>query len=71
MPELLNDLPISNNIKSALQEAEGPQDKLLMFVRTHERGSLTIMPNSFSVPDINQAFVTATDWAATTLETIN
>jgi len=71
MPELLTDLPISNNIKSALQEAEGPLGKLLMFVRTHERGSLTIMPNSLSIPDINQAFVTATDWAATTLETIN
>ena len=71
MEELLTDLPISENLKAALQNSEGPLGKLLMFVRTHERGSLTIMPNSLSIPDINQAYITATDWANTSFEIIN
>ena len=70
MQELLTPLPIADTIKLALLDAEGPLGKLLMFVRTHERGSLTVMPKSLSIPDINQAFITATDWANHSLETI-
>ena len=71
MEELLSDLPISENLKLALQNSEGPLGNLLMFVRTHERGSLTIIPNSLSIPHINRAYITATDWANTSFEIIN
>jgi EAL and modified HD-GYP domain-containing signal transduction protein len=70
MSELLQPLAISDTMKQALQNSEGPLGKLLMFVRTHERGSLTVMPASLSISEVNQAFITATDWARHTMETI-
>jgi EAL and modified HD-GYP domain-containing signal transduction protein len=70
MTELLSPLPLSDTLKLALQNAEGPLGKLLMFIRTHERGSLTVMPSSLSIPEINQAFLSATEWANHSLETI-
>jgi EAL and modified HD-GYP domain-containing signal transduction protein len=70
MTELLSPLPLSEPLKLALQSAEGPLGKLLIFIRTHERGSLTVMPKYLSIPEINKAFIAATDWANHSLETI-
>lgn len=70
LSQLLSELPIAEPIKIALQEGRGELGKLLMFVRTHERGSLTVMPASLSIRQINDAYLSATDWATTSIETL-
>lgn len=67
---ILQQLPLSEPIKIALQEGDGELGKLLMFIRTHERGSLTVMPASLSIAQINEAYLNATDWAQTSIELI-
>ena len=71
MSGLLEELPVSKPIKLALKEGEGELGKLLMFIRTHERGSLTVMPSSLNIPDINKAYIAATEWANHTLRVVN
>lgn len=70
MSELLKSLPLSDTLKLALQSAEGPEGRLLTFIQSHERGTLVDMPNTLKILTINQAFMTATNWATQSLNSI-
>jgi len=70
MSTLLDAIPISEPIKRALEDNEGDLGKLLLFTRVHERGSLTVMPKTLNIPELNKAFLAATDWANYSLNTI-
>ncbi|MFT7235558.1 MAG: EAL and modified HD-GYP domain-containing signal transduction protein [Methylophagaceae bacterium] len=70
MLELLKPLPLSTMLKVALLNEEGPLGALLIFLKAHERGSLTDIPDSLSIAIINQAFLTATVWVNDSLESI-
>ena len=71
MLELLKILPISEPIKCALLDNEGELGELLAFILSHERGSLTVMPTECTISQLNNAFITATDWADTSQNAIN
>jgi len=71
MPSLLQSMPITESIKQALQSGEGNLGRLLNFIRVHERGSLTVMPQSLDIGQINHAFINATNWAYNTSQGLN
>ncbi len=70
MTELLKTIPVTEPIKRALETNEGELGQLLLFTQQHERGSVTTMPKTLSISQLNDAFLTATDWASYSLNTI-
>ncbi|OUR64571.1 histidine kinase [Methylophaga sp. 42_25_T18] len=63
MPELLQSLPMDDTIKGALQDFEGDLGKLLLFVVSYEQGDLAVVPKNITIAELNQTYVTATEWA--------
>ncbi|MCJ8273859.1 MAG: HDOD domain-containing protein, partial [Psychrosphaera sp.] len=63
MPELLKTLPMEENIKAALEEFEGELGQLLLFIISYEQGDLAVVPKNISIAELNQTYLTATEWA--------
>ncbi|HAQ50141.1 MAG TPA: hypothetical protein DCR13_01185 [Gammaproteobacteria bacterium] len=62
MSTLLNVLPISDALKSALESGEGSLGELLDFIKKVETGVLC-SPQSVNIEHVTQAYFSATDWA--------
>jgi len=70
MSELLKTIPVTEGIKRALEDNEGDLGELLLFTQLHERGCLTSMPATLTISELNEAFITATDWANYSLKAL-
>jgi len=64
MPEILESLPLENEMKEALLlNANTSLGKLLLFVISYEQGDLTLLPSTISVAELNLAYLAATELA--------
>ena len=70
MSTLLNALPISDALKSALESGEGSLGQLLSFIKKVETGLVFSPPQFINAEQVNQAFFSATDWAYQTRKEI-
>lgn len=69
MSVLLETLPMEEKIKTALDQFEGDLGTLLLFIISYEQGDLAVVPTNITIAELNQAYLTATEWA-NQLETI-
>ncbi|PCH61847.1 MAG: histidine kinase [Gammaproteobacteria bacterium] len=70
MEELLLTLPMEESIKLALQDFKGELGSLLLFIVSYEQGDLAVVPKNVTIAELNHAYLTATDWANTSLSAI-
>jgi len=63
MMEILDSLPLENDMKDALLLKDNNSlGKLLLFVIGHEQGDLTTLPSNISIAEINNAYLASTEW---------
>ena len=63
MMEILDSLPLENDMKDALLlKGNNSLGKLLLFVIGHEQGDLTTLPSNISIAEINNAYLASTEW---------
>ncbi|PCJ32613.1 MAG: histidine kinase [Gammaproteobacteria bacterium] len=63
MAEIIDTLPIENEIKEALLlQGDGPHRELLNLVIAHEQGKLHSLPAKLELKTLNKAFLASTEW---------
>ena len=63
MAEILQSLPISDEMKAALlHEGNNALGELLLFVISYEQSTLNELPARLSIQQLNEAYLTATEW---------
>jgi len=63
MEAILQSLPIEEDMKEALLlKGNNPLGELLIFVISHEQGSLMELPQHISIQQLNAAYLAATEW---------
>jgi EAL and modified HD-GYP domain-containing signal transduction protein len=70
MSEVLDSLPFTDEIQSALLRREGPKGELLATVTSYERGDFPTLPVADSVPSLAGAYRAALEWADEAGQTI-
>lgn len=69
MEEILNSLPLDEDMKDALLLKSDKQlGKLLLFVINYEQDSFESIPPNISISELNSAYLTATEWVSLTEE---
>jgi EAL and modified HD-GYP domain-containing signal transduction protein len=69
MEEILNSLPLDDDMKDALLLKSDKQlGKLLLFVINYEQDSFESIPPNISISELNSAYLTATEWVSLTEE---
>ncbi len=63
MSEVLDSLPFTDEIQTALLRREGPKGELLAAVTSYERGEFPTLPSSGSAPSLAGAYRSALEWA--------
>jgi EAL and modified HD-GYP domain-containing signal transduction protein len=67
MRTLLMRVPLTDDIKQALLDEQGPYAKLLVSVRSYERGHWSTLEHTpYSPQELSQAYLEALDWAEKT-----
>ena len=63
MAEVLDTLPFTDEIQTALLRREGPKGELLAAVTAYERGEFPTLPSTDSSPSLAGAYRAALEWA--------
>jgi c-di-GMP phosphodiesterase len=63
MAEVLDSLPFTDEIQTALLRKEGPKGELLAAVTAYERGEFPTLPSTDSSPSLAGAYRAALEWA--------
>lgn len=66
MAEILKSLPVEDAAKTALLNHDGSLGNLLQFVISYEQSDMTALPANISVKKLNDAYLSATEWANNT-----
>jgi EAL and modified HD-GYP domain-containing signal transduction protein len=64
--EILESLPMDEQVKLALEQYEGPLGELLQFIISYEQDNLKTIPSNISISELNNAYLSATEWAIQT-----
>ncbi len=62
MDELLETLPLEQNVKIALLDGSGDLGDLLKFVLSYELNEIICVPDNITIEQLNTAYLTATEW---------
>ena len=66
MSEILDVLPVEESVKLELQDFSGDLGKLIFFTLSYEQAKSKTLPENISIDEINQAYLSATEWATQT-----
>jgi EAL and modified HD-GYP domain-containing signal transduction protein len=62
MDELLQTIPLNDDVKHALLNGDGKLGNLLNFVIPYEQNEVMCIPNNVSIEALNSAYLEATEW---------
>jgi EAL and modified HD-GYP domain-containing signal transduction protein len=62
MAELLDTIPLNDDVKNALLNGDGKLGNLLNFVIPYQQNEVMCIPNNVSIEALNNAYLEATEW---------
>lgn len=62
MAELLDTIPLNDDVKNALLNGDGKLGNLLNFVIPYQQNEVMSIPNNVSIETLNNAYLEATEW---------
>jgi EAL and modified HD-GYP domain-containing signal transduction protein len=62
MAELLDTIPLNDEVKNALLNGDGKLGNLLNFVIPYQQNEVMCIPNNVSIEALNNAYLEATEW---------